>query len=43
MLGASKTPSSEKYMDIIYIGAIAGFFALTCAFAAVCGKLGEQP
>jgi hypothetical protein len=30
-------------MDIVFIGAIVGFFALSCAFALACGKLGEQP
>jgi hypothetical protein len=29
-------------MDAIYIGAILLFFALTCAFAAGCEKLGGQ-
>jgi hypothetical protein len=27
-------------MDILFIGAIAAFFALSCAFAAGCAKLG---
>jgi len=30
-------------MDIVFIGAIVAFFALTCAFAAACGKLGGRP
>ncbi len=30
-------------MDIVYIGAIVLFFALTWAFAAGCDKLGGQP
>jgi hypothetical protein len=29
-------------MDAIYIGAIVLFFALTCAFAAGCEKLGGK-
>jgi hypothetical protein len=29
-------------MDAIYIGAIVLFFALTCAFAAGCQKLGGK-
>ncbi len=30
-------------MDIVFIGAIALFFAMTCAFASGCDKLGSQP
>ncbi len=30
-------------MDIVFIGAIMALFALTCAFAAACGKLGGRP
>ena len=29
-------------MDIIFIGAIAAFFAVTVAFAIACDKLGGQ-
>lgn len=30
-------------MDIVFIGALELFFALTCAFAAGCAKLGGRP
>ncbi len=30
-------------MDIVFIGAIALFFAASCAFAVACDKLGAQP
>jgi hypothetical protein len=29
-------------MDIVFIGAIAAFLVLTCAFVHACEKLGEQ-
>ncbi len=30
-------------MDFVLIGVIGLFFAMTCAFAAGCAKLGSQP
>jgi hypothetical protein len=30
-------------MDILFIGAIVVFIAVSCAFAAACDKLGGQP
>ena len=29
-------------MDIVFIGAIAAFFVVTCAFAVACDKLGGR-
>ena len=29
-------------MDILFVGAIAAFLALTCAFVHACEKLGER-
>jgi len=36
------TVSVEGAMDIIYIGAIVVFLAVTCAFTVGCDKLGER-
>ena len=30
-------------MDILFIGTIVAFLALTCAFAHACESLGERP
>ena len=37
-----KQQFKRDHMDIIYIGALGAFFALSCVFAAGCDRLGGK-